>query len=962
LAPGDHTRSCRSVCLAAAAIAALALTLSAGQVAAQETTSPSAESPFPKVRVRGFPRALMWITMVGDPSIGFVNDAKASARVQKALNIDPRLVTFVFPKSERGAISFKAADGEALQQYVSSGELPGLFGRDTEINRRVLELGIERPDLVVLVISSHGERDGSTKWGDESIALERLGAVLASIHGTYRTPVLLVLDKCHAGSTQTVLAYLNAQKEWRENTYIIMSSLSDEFSYSQTFVSSWENRRYLWPSLSSDPVLEQQVFSVFKPGWEYGRLVTSLLIGMLGAAPDAAGNGIDATDLCRFADEAEKARKQPPVNDRRRADVFCNADLRKNQAESEWSARFAIMAPSLSIEFDTSPPPFTGGDVLANHLLLLNKFKSTVEKRAEQLGFSSTSTTVSFCASGAPCGNPWKCWVDYDSSRGYRGNCLHVLRGERIPGKWAPVEKDLLASFARIAERVLVPPWSPAADSLSPRLPEMRLDAPAPHLVLLDASTSMMANDPDKAKRRSFFLYTLHPLLAAKKVQQLRVASFANRVAISDCFDQNKPDIDRARNCYDDHTGARGGGTALMRAIEEATHDIPRNAVVWIITDGIDTKRDAECESGYSSCAARVPDVVCPTEQFDRHCNAARDCWGEKSACESKAGFGICEKARDARQADTCVKEQKACDASVEVFRDGTYVPVTTACSEFNACRSYQLEAFKACVEGIKPKLDQCTVEFHRCSGLREKCVSDPQLAREREAYSRCQAAQKAHLDNANRCHQEKTRCYLDKIAAQASKMKSRYQQLYPVFLKGISGNVDTLAALAQIRPSDEAMLTLDSAQGPEAWQQKLELFVRKKMMESIETLPKGDNHCREEGENRWSCMYEVKELPLFSTRPIVKIPFLDKVVRNVMITISLTHWIEGVTNENDRQRMVLMCEQKEGARHGSSGLSFRLKCWDSVLQIEVDPPMNSPLRQGIWRMRLEYEYEEKSR
>ncbi|MBI5527548.1 MAG: hypothetical protein HY897_14530 [Deltaproteobacteria bacterium] len=958
-----YGRTTGNVCagMVAAVVAALALIL-AGTPTASKAAPAAGGEPTPRqFHLRGFPRALMWITMVGDPSAGFVNDAEASARVQKALNIDPRLLAFIFPKSDEGKISFKAPDAGVLQRFVSSSDLPGLFGRDTEINRRVLELGIERPDLVVLVISSHGERNGLTKWGDGAISLETLGALLASVHGTYQAPVLLVLDKCHAGSTQTVLSYLNAQKEWRENTYLMMSSLSGQDSYSQTFVSSWEHRRHLWPSLANDPVLEQQVFSAFRAGKEYGRLVMSLLVGMLGAAPDAAGNGIDATDLCRFADEAEKARQQPPISERYRADVFCNADMRKHQAESEWSSRFAIISPSISIEFDPSPPPFSGGEALANHLLLLNKFKSTVEKRAEDLGYSSANTSVSFCSPGARCGNPWKCWLDWDGGRGYRGNCLHVPRGERIPGRWSPLEKDLLASFERIAQRALVPPWSPAAATLTPPPLEMKLTTPAPHLVLMDASLSMMANDPDGAKRRSFFLYTLHPLIAAKKVQQLYVASFADRAARSECFNAQTPDIDRARKCFDGKIGARKGGTYLMQAVEETTYDIPKDTIVWVLTDGIDTKSDRVCEAKYPSCTGSEPEISCKPEQLFKECAAAYDCWGAKIACDTKAGIGQCDTARDAIDRP-CREKELACEVSVRGSRDGTYVPATYACDEMWKCRSAKSAAYGACITALKPGLDECIIRYHQCRGEREKCIGDPRFAHQKEAYRQCEAARSAQLASAARCYNDKKSCCLDQIALLASSMKSRYRQLYPVFLKGISGNADTLAALAQIRPSDETMLILDSAQTPEAWQQKLELFVRKKMMESVETLPKGDYTCREEGENRWSCMYEIKELPLVSGNPIIKIPFLDKVVRNVMITYNLTRWLDGATDENDRQRMVLLCNQQNDVKHISSGLSFRLKCSDSVLQIEIDPSPGKPLRQGVWRMRIEYEFEEKGR
>ena len=51
----------------------------AGSSAASGAAPVAGDVPTPRqFNLRGFPRALLWVTMVGDPSPGFMNDAEAS--------------------------------------------------------------------------------------------------------------------------------------------------------------------------------------------------------------------------------------------------------------------------------------------------------------------------------------------------------------------------------------------------------------------------------------------------------------------------------------------------------------------------------------------------------------------------------------------------------------------------------------------------------------------------------------------------------------------------------------------------------------------------------------------------------------------------------------------------------------------------------------------------------------------
>jgi len=910
---------------------------------------------------RGFPKSILWITMVGDADQGFLNDAEVSWRVQQALDIDPRMVSFIFPRSFQGVPSLSAIGPADGRQFADASDLPSLFGNDTVITKRIKQLGFERPDVVLLMVSSHGDRDGQTKWGDSRVSIEQLGGVLGSLHATYQSPVVLVLDKCHAGATQSVFKYLKKQREWRDNTYVVMSSLARQYSYSETFSMSWDQRRYLWPAVANDPVFEKRVGSLFDQKQEYGRLAVNFLIGMLGAAPDAAGNGVDATDICRFAGDTEKARQQPPVNDPNRGDVFCNTDMLRNPQESAWSERFAIIAPAISVGFDGAPPPFIGADVMQSFQTLLGKFKKAFEENGDRLGLPDGRLNLHNCHAGSPCGNPWKCWIDWDPERGFCGNCVNVQRSERIPGKWSPVEKDLVASFDRIASRVIVPPWSRASALLASPPPEVKLERPAPHAVVMDASGSMIENDPDGEKRKAFWYHVLHPAIDAKKVSRLYVISFADAAKIRECFVDADPDIAKAERCFLGEIGAKKGGTSIVKALEKTVAHVPEHSVIWVLTDGMDTGKLDSCEEQYARRIWAVEPVACAKEAFFKECVVAYRCSENRTKCDQASGAEACERKRVEASKEKCGEAGKACRESEERFKDGDYSPNTPECARARTCRESVTLDYFSCLDRIRPALNKCIAAEVACESEKSRCIDDHRFAENRTKYQECLERQKNHQKWTATCAYDRSQCYQEALDRFSASLRSRQRQIFPIFLSGISGNIDALARLAQTRPSDDKMLVLPNGQTPQARQQSMESYIRNKLDQSVDSIPKGDYQCREESDDHWSCSYEIKEMPLYSTKPMIKIPFAGRTIRNAMMTVGLLRWAEGPTTEDEKQRLALVCGQQAEARHTSSNTTFRLKCDESVLNLEVNPPPAKRLRPGVWRMKVEYEYVEKA-
>jgi hypothetical protein len=519
--------------------------------------------------------------LAGAGNVGIPNDAVATAATQHALGIPSDFVSFVYPKTlTPPPITPKQVDPSSIITATAA-ELTGLFTTSGSINQR-LQRRLPRPDVVILQVSSHGSPTGETTWGSETIRLADLHAILGQLHALYRAPVILFLDKCHAGTAKLLLDNFKAE-EWAKDTYVIMASLAPQFSFAVPFHEVWEQRDHLWPTAVTNKPLLETIRKVFDDNTEYGRTTISFLVGVLGGARDRANNGLDADDIYLFIDEAEKARIQPPINAPldTRSDVVSSAAAFSSNDQVSWATKFALTEPSVGIDLIEEKPAFMDQNSFARAIA---GARQAFIKQAQELQFPPNSVIVDVCKT-AICPHQWRCSIDYDQQTGHQFVCEHRPRGTQARTSWTPDVDNLIEEMTKVARGVLTPLWSPA---VAEQGGDVELDrGPVTYGVLLDRSKSTSENDPGGQKRRFFYDSVIEPAIRQDAVCRLIVVSFSDTVKQALCYDRTKQtDLDFARRCYMQQVSA-DGRTNLIDAAQALAPQLAPDDVVWVLTDGM---------------------------------------------------------------------------------------------------------------------------------------------------------------------------------------------------------------------------------------------------------------------------------------------------------------------------------------------------------------------------------------
>lgn len=579
-------------------------------------------------RFTGFVRSVGWVTFAGSRDAGIYEDSVARWRAQPLLGYSPNLLALVYPSSLNPP--FPTPSGaEAITHRVAAHELRQLFLPNGRIIRQFQQSG-SRPDLVVFQLSAHSGSDGSTSWGAESFSLSDLESMLVTLHTTFQgqVPVILFADKCHAGSVRLILEHLQIPAAYRNQTYIILSSSSEQGAYTQTFRDAWQHRARLWPAITYRPDIEDRIHEIFDDSMLYGRQTIHLLLSIF-TAPDAGQDGLDAQDVCNDLRRTEALRYQPPISapESERSDIVCESPSHGNTSQPNWAAHFAFSIPTISIGLDqTTRPEFMGNNAFTS---LLDAAQSVFEEHARTMGIPSGSLVVGRCES--PCHQDWVCRADWGQQTGYGMTCRQHPREIGVGISEAPTLDEFRNRFGLRAQRIIVPSWAPQVSGRTS--PRIEATAPVTYAVLLDRSASMgnsdtPGNDTDGRKRRLFFDAVIAPALWAGRVQRFLVASFSEDVRVLSCFDRtNQPNVDQARRCFLQEITANGG-TNLTRAARLLAAQLSEHDVVFVVSDGAHSMLDPECgafvDSTRSSCGSGEAPLhyethtptICTTPQF----------------------------------------------------------------------------------------------------------------------------------------------------------------------------------------------------------------------------------------------------------------------------------------------------------------------------------------------------------
>jgi len=540
----------------------------------------------------GHPQNVLWFIISGSSDIFFLNDIESIWKTFNVIGYDPNLLNFILPKDYENEKSDLPEELFKIISFLNKKDFKTYFGKEGIPNKKIEKSGITSPDLIAIIIMSHGEIDGSIQWGNNSLNLNDLNNILNILHSTYATPIMLLLNSCFSGNALKLLDML-LKYEWVKDTYIIASSLSYQYTYAIYFEELWSNKDKIWPNINKIHCAKENIEEIFNENKLYNLTISTFLIGLLGVAPDSAGDGIDAQDLYNFINETSKILYQPPISfDKEyKHEITSKTYSDDSTSSTSFQSKFSFYIPQITVGISKNISPYIPKDI-GEYLI------TSIVKSFENETKSYSNISIEECVSMEHCSTFfWQCLLNYNSNYGYQLQCINKF-GLTIPSEISLSSEEFKKNITSVIKKIIESPWKISRKDIQQACIESKI--PKSHVVLLDRSGSMKQNDPNNEKRRRFYDMIIRPLLEENKIIKLYVISFSDDIQYEVCFDKNdkgKSDLEFAFNCFLKHIKSNGL-TNLIQSIKAMKEKISsqEKLITWILSDGIDTEVKGECE------------------------------------------------------------------------------------------------------------------------------------------------------------------------------------------------------------------------------------------------------------------------------------------------------------------------------------------------------------------------------
>lgn len=533
----------------------------------------------------GVPRVVSFTVLV-DEARSPAYSAAATGLWQRAIRKDANLVTVLQPGSggspqgEAAILSTRTAD---LGAQFDPGQIGG-------VTRRVQRVQ-DRPDVLMIYLAGSSGSSTTVQWGEEVLRPAELHKALTIVHDTYRVPIVVLLDGCGASFVDDVVGRIKGEP-WGADVVLIAAQPTK----ARPFAEEWKERKTLWPIGPGQEQVHTRLREVFDDKTSYSYLLTNLGALLLGAGRDRQGDGYGAADLCMDLKEASQRRTAAGIS----GTFAINCETSNKAADK----RFALTTPAVQVDLrDEVPPFFPGGDKAFHEFL--TRTTSVLRRECQSTGLPASALQIGRCT-GSSCHGDWYCQFDWDEQVGFGVQC----RNEGTRSVAGVTESPTLADFERrvasLATRICSGPGNKPGGVKKADSPHLDMGASkggsVSYAVMLDRSASMGSsggngNDPGGWKRRAFFNNIIQPAILAGRLSRLIVVSFASDVRTAFCFDQtSQPSLDEARRCFMAEVGS-DGDTDLIGAARKLVPVLKEGEVVWVLTDGEQSRLVPECAS-----------------------------------------------------------------------------------------------------------------------------------------------------------------------------------------------------------------------------------------------------------------------------------------------------------------------------------------------------------------------------